>query len=78
MFYLCKSLTSLDLSSFKTEKVTTMGYMFYNCSLLTSLDLRSFNAAHADTNYMFNSCPKLMSHGSSDEKIANAFAIKNQ
>ena len=43
MFYNCSSLTSLDLSGFKTAKVTNMSAMFYGCSGLTSLDLSDFN-----------------------------------
>ena len=79
MFYNCGSLKSLDLSSFKTEKVTDMECMFQGCSLLTSLDLRTFNAANASYTYgMFDHCPKLMSCGSSDGKIVNAFANKSQ
>ena len=35
MFWDCKYLTSLDLSSFNTANVTDMGYMFRNCTLLT-------------------------------------------
>ena len=34
MFYGCKKLTSLDLSSFNTAKVTNMGGMFGSCSSL--------------------------------------------
>lgn len=37
MFYDCPSLTSLDLSSFDTSKVTTMYCMFYGCKKLTSI-----------------------------------------
>ena len=43
MFTACKSLTSLDLSTFNTAKVTNMGAMFSNCFNLQSLDLSSFN-----------------------------------
>ena len=46
MFSDCRSLTSLDLSSFNTSKVTDMRYMFYGCSKLTSLDLSSFNTSN--------------------------------
>lgn len=37
MFQACIKLTSLDLSSFDTSAVTTMGNMFDNCTSLTSL-----------------------------------------
>ena len=51
MFYHCSSLTSLDLSSFDTNKVINMNYMFSNCSSLTNIDMRkaTFNA----TSYSF-------------------------
>lgn len=45
MFNGCSSLTSLNLSSFNTAKVTNMGRMFNDCSSLTSLNLSSFNTA---------------------------------
>ena len=39
----CKSLKSLDISSFNTEKVNRLDYTFSNCISLTSLNLASFN-----------------------------------
>ena len=45
MFYGCRKLTSLDLSSFNTSKVERMQWMFAYCNGLTSLDLSSFNTA---------------------------------
>ena len=41
MFYYCGSLTSLDISSFKTDKVTDMSSMFAGTgyTAMTSLDL---------------------------------------
>ena len=60
MFYNCRGLTSLDLSSFNTAKVTNMSTMFYTCLNLTTLNLGSFNTAKV-TNMasMFYYCPKL-------------------
>ena len=37
MFFGCSGLTSLDLTSFNTAKVTEMRGMFYGCSGLTTL-----------------------------------------
>ena len=37
MFYGCRSLTSLDVSSFDTQNVTNMEGMFQNCSNLKTL-----------------------------------------
>ena len=62
MFSNCSSLTSLDLSSFDTSKVTNMNSMFSGCSLLTSLDLRSFNTSNVmSMSYMFSGCSSLTS-----------------
>ena len=60
LFYVCSSLTSLDVSRFNTSKVTNMNSMFGDCSSLTSLDLSSFSTSKVtDMNYMFSSCTNL-------------------
>jgi surface protein len=60
MFYYCKSLKSIDLSSFNTNNVTNMRYMFHNCSSLKSIDLSSFNTNNAtDMSFMFYYCSSL-------------------
>ena len=57
MFYGCKSLKSIDLSSFDTEQVTNMKRMFYDCSSLESLDLYNFNTDMVDNmEEMFKGC----------------------
>ena len=62
MFSDCSKLTSLDLSSFNTSKVTDMSGMFYKCSKLTSLDLSSFNTSKVtDMRAMFDDCSSLTS-----------------
>ena len=62
MFYDCEKLTSLNLSSFNTGKVTNMSYMFYGCKNLTSLDLSSFNTEKVtDMSAMFDDCWNLTS-----------------
>ena len=62
MFYGCKKLTSLDLSSFNTAKVKDMIGMFISCSSLTSLDLSKFNTAEVTgMTYMFGNCSSLTS-----------------
>ena len=47
MFDNCQSLTSLDVSSFDTSKVTDVNSMFYKCSSLKSnsvkISQKSFN-----------------------------------
>lgn len=63
MFYICPSLTSLDLSSFDTSKVTDMIMMFSYCSKLETLDIRNFDMGNVPdvhtTSYMFGDCVKL-------------------
>ena len=63
MFYNCRELTSLNLSSFYTANVTNMSYMFSDCPILTSLTLSSFlNTANVtDMSYMFCNCEGLTS-----------------
>ena len=60
MFYNCRELTTIDLSSFNTSKVTNMRNMFYNCGGLTTIDLSSFNTSKVnDMRYMFYNCSTL-------------------
>ena len=62
MFNACRSLTSLDVSSFDTSNVTSMKGMFGGCSGLSSLDLSNFNTSKVtDMNTMFTACTKLTS-----------------
>ena len=62
MFWLCSSLTSLDLSNFNTENVTDMSSVFDGCEKLESLDLGNFNTGKV-TNMasMFGDCKSLTS-----------------
>ena len=60
MFNGCSSLTSLDLSTFVTEKVTNMRNMFNGCSGLTSLNVSNFNTSNViATIQMFLGCSSL-------------------
>ena len=78
MFYNCSSLTSLDLSSFDTSKVTDMNGMFWGCSLLTSLDLRSFNTSNVmSMSYMFSGCSSLTSLDLSSFDTSKVTSISN-
>ena len=44
LFYKCKNLEKIDLSSFDTSNVTDMSYMFSNCDMLFEIDgLSSIN-----------------------------------
>ncbi len=46
MFYGCKNLAALDLSSFNTKNVKMIYQMFYGCESLTELDLSSFDTTN--------------------------------
>ncbi len=60
MFYACESLTSLDLSGFKTDKVKNMYCMFSDCSSLTNLDVSGFKTDNVTDMYgMFAYCSGL-------------------
>ena len=60
MFYNCNSLSSLDISNFNTEIVTSMEEMFRYCTLLSSLDLSNFNTQNVITmERMFYNCRSL-------------------
>ena len=72
MFESCESLTSLDVSGFKTDKVTSMVGMFYGCSNLTSLDVCNFKTDYVtDMSWMFAKCEKLTSLDVSGFKTDN-------
>ena len=61
MFYLCQSLTSLDLSSFNTSNVTDMRSMFMGCNALQIVDLTSFDVSKVTSmRFMFGSCRELI------------------
>ncbi len=60
MFYDCKSLENLDVSSFNTNLVTDMQYMFYECKAIEHLDLSKFSYASAnDMDCLFANCSAL-------------------
>ena len=57
-----KNILELDLSSFDTSKVTSMGYMFYNMRNLTTLNLSSFDTSQVtDMQSMFFNMSSLTS-----------------
>ena len=60
MFRKCASLTSIDLSQFKTSSVKDMELMFEDCRSLTSIDLNPFDIAKLETTrWMFSGCTAL-------------------
>ena len=83
MFENCSALTTLDLLSFNTQNVTSMGLMFKHCKSLTTLDLSNFDTQNVtDMSGMFYTCPALTTIYASDkfvttvcEKDDNMFAF---
>ena len=62
MFYQCKSLINVDLSSFNTSNVISMSGMFEGCNSLISLDLSSFDTSNVtNMRYTFGACYSLTS-----------------
>jgi len=80
MFYNCKALKELNLSSFDTINVKQFNVMFKNCSELTSLDLRNFDTRNATSMIdMFKDCNKLkkLTLGILFSKITEGAALRN-
>ena len=60
MFYNCKAIKSLDLSSMNTKNVINMSNMFFNCENLTNINLSKFNTQNVtNMSGMFNRCSNL-------------------
>ena len=60
MFYDCKSLNKVNLSSLYTSKVTDMSSMFHNCNSLTEVDVSNIDTSKVtDMSYMFYGCKAL-------------------
>ena len=74
LFGSCASLTSIDLSSFDTDKVQSMSVMFAGCRSLTSLNLSGFTTKKSPTLYkMFQGVGRLNTFVCSDEAIVRAY-----
>lgn len=72
MFFLCRNLSSLDLTNFNTGNVTEMWSMFEGCEGLTSLDLTSFNTANVtDMDGMFEGCSTLTTIYASEKFVTD-------
>lgn len=77
VFFLCSSLTTLDLSGWNTASITNMENMFSGCSSLTTLDLSGWSTANVTDMYaMFSACENLttiyVGDGWSTEKATNS------
>lgn len=78
MFYNCKNLTALDLSSFDTSNVNDMSFMFHNCQKLQTLDISSFYTYNV-TNManMFYGCNSLTALDVSGFNTGNVTDMSN-
>lgn len=79
MFNGCRSLSTLDLTSFNTDKVTNMGLLFNGCYNLSQVNLSSFNTALVQTmRTMFGECRSLrnvnVSHFNT-EKVTDMYGM---
>ena len=62
MFELCRILTSLDLSTFKTNSLKETQNMFYSWYSLTSINLSIFNTEKLENvNSMLSGCKSITS-----------------
>ena len=78
MFYGCKALKSIDLSSFNTNDVNNMSEMFFGCSSLASIDLSLFNTNNVkDMKGMFSYCSSLKSIDLSSFNTTNVNNMSN-
>ena len=60
MFFKCRDITKIDLSSFNTNNITNMSYMFQNCATLTNVNLSQLNVNNVlDLSYSFSYCSSL-------------------
>ena len=59
MFYGCRSLESLDLSSFSTPSLQYMGSAFKDCVSLKSLDVRNFDTSNVHVGNLLSDCESL-------------------
>ena len=78
MFAQCSSLTSLDLSSFNTSKVTDMRGLFEGCKNLTNLNVSSFNTSNVQyMDALFRGCSSLTSLDLSNFNISHVVSMGN-
>ena len=78
MFYLCDSLTNLDIRYFNTDNVTNMSAMFASCFSLTNLDLSNFNTTKVtDISFMFTRCRDLQNINIDNFDTSNVTNIAN-
>ena len=72
MFWSCKNIINIDLSSFNTKNVTNMHAIFASCKNLKNINLSSFNTKNViSMDYMFTGCKNLTNIDLSTFEIEN-------
>lgn len=78
LFYKCKTLKSIDLSSFDTHNVFSTFAMFYYCEALEQIDLSGLDfGAVENANYMFFNCKNLKVLDFSDSNFSEENSREN-
>ena len=78
MFFGCKTLISLDLTSFDTKYVKNMSCMFFGCKNLESLNVSNFNTSQVTyMSNMFAYCSSLKNLDLSSFNTANVTNMGN-
>lgn len=78
MFSGCKSLTSLDLSSFNTANVKSMSDMFSGCNSIKDIDINNLNMSNVEsTNRMFLGCHSLTHLNMSNCNTSKLYSMEN-
>ena len=77
MFCGCRSLISLDLSSFDTRNVGSMSCMFSGCHNLKAINVSNFNTSNVkNMSFMFNSCWNLANIDLSNFNTENVVSME--
>ena len=78
MFYNCKKIKSIDLSSFDSKNVEDMSNMFFYCQNLENIDFFSFDTKNVkDMSNMFFGCTNLKNINLSSFNVENVINMAN-
>ena len=78
LFYDCKSLDNLNISSFRTNKVKNMSNMFNKCWSLSKINVSTFNTEKVTSmRSMFGECMKLKEISLSSFKTESVIDLSN-
>ena len=78
MFYGCKNIINIDLSSFNSKNINNMSFMFYDCINLEKINLSFFDTKNVtNMESMFNRCSSLTELNLSNCNTYRVFNMKN-